>query len=156
MSRPAGADQDAIAELASNEEYFTCIDEASQLAAVFSQFALRLQAIAESNAVVTPRVGPSRERARRRLSYAGAGEVPAEEAAAVETGRLVLDTQPHAAEVFIDHERIGKTPELRTIDLPAGIHQLRVVHPKRQPYLEKVEIVAGKNLKRRIKLRALR
>ena len=38
--------------------------------------------LAESNAVVTPRVGPSRERARRRLSYAGAGDVPPEEAAA--------------------------------------------------------------------------
>jgi hypothetical protein len=38
--------------------------------------------LAESNAVVTPRVGPSRERARRRLSYRGAGELPPEEAAA--------------------------------------------------------------------------
>jgi hypothetical protein len=38
--------------------------------------------LAESNAVVTPRVGPSRERARRRLSYAGAGDLPPEEAAA--------------------------------------------------------------------------
>jgi hypothetical protein len=38
--------------------------------------------LAESNSVVTPRVGPSRERARRRLSYAGAGDVPPEEAAA--------------------------------------------------------------------------
>ena len=38
--------------------------------------------LAESHAVVTPRVGPSRERARRRLSYAGAGDVPPEEAAA--------------------------------------------------------------------------
>jgi hypothetical protein len=38
--------------------------------------------LAESNAVVTPRVGPSRERAQRRLSYRGAGELPPEEAAA--------------------------------------------------------------------------
>ncbi len=38
--------------------------------------------LAESNAVVTPRVGPSRERARRRLSYAGAGDLPLEEATA--------------------------------------------------------------------------
>jgi hypothetical protein len=38
--------------------------------------------LAESNAVVTPRVGPSRERARRRLSYHGAGELPPDEAAA--------------------------------------------------------------------------
>jgi hypothetical protein len=38
--------------------------------------------LAESNAVVTPRVGPSRERARRRLSYRGAGELPVDEAAA--------------------------------------------------------------------------
>jgi hypothetical protein len=38
--------------------------------------------LAESNAVVTPRVGPSRERARRRLSYRGAGEMPVDEAAA--------------------------------------------------------------------------
>jgi hypothetical protein len=38
--------------------------------------------LAESNAVVTPRVGPSRERARRRLSYRGAGELPPDEAAA--------------------------------------------------------------------------
>ncbi len=38
--------------------------------------------LAESNAVVTPRVGPSRERARRRLSYRGAGELPPEQAEA--------------------------------------------------------------------------
>jgi hypothetical protein len=38
--------------------------------------------LAESNSVVTPRVGPSRERARRRLSYRGAGELPPDEAAA--------------------------------------------------------------------------
>ncbi|MCG6924549.1 MAG: DUF4912 domain-containing protein [Acidobacteria bacterium] len=38
--------------------------------------------LAESNAVVTPRVGPSRERARRRLSYAGAGDLPLEETSA--------------------------------------------------------------------------
>jgi hypothetical protein len=38
--------------------------------------------LAESNSVVTPRVGPSRERARRRLSYRSAGELPPEEAAA--------------------------------------------------------------------------
>ncbi len=38
--------------------------------------------LAESNAVVTPRVGPSRERARRRLSYRGAGEVLPEQAEA--------------------------------------------------------------------------
>jgi hypothetical protein len=38
--------------------------------------------LAESNSVVTPRVGPSRERARRRLSYRSAGEMPPEEAAA--------------------------------------------------------------------------
>ena len=38
--------------------------------------------LAESNAVVTPRVGPSRERARRRLSYRGAGDLPPEQAEA--------------------------------------------------------------------------
>ncbi len=38
--------------------------------------------LAESNSVVTPRVGPSRERAQRRLSYHGAGELPPDEAAA--------------------------------------------------------------------------
>jgi Domain of unknown function (DUF4912) len=38
--------------------------------------------LAESNTVVTPRVGPSREAARRRLSYREAGEVGAGEAAA--------------------------------------------------------------------------
>jgi hypothetical protein len=38
--------------------------------------------LAESNAVVTPRVGPSRERARRQLSYRGAKELPIDEAAA--------------------------------------------------------------------------
>ena len=32
--------------------------------------------------MVTPRVGPSRERARRRLSYRGAGELPIDEAEA--------------------------------------------------------------------------
>ena len=38
--------------------------------------------LAESNTVVTPRVGPSRENAQRQLSYREAGEVAAAEAAA--------------------------------------------------------------------------
>jgi hypothetical protein len=52
--------------------------------------------LAESNAVVTPRVGPSRERAARRLTYAGAGDVPPEEAvAAAKADREVgLATEP--------------------------------------------------------------
>jgi hypothetical protein len=49
--------------------------------------------LAESNAVVTPRVGPSREAAQRRMSYAGAGEVAPEDAAAA--GRA--DREDHLA-----------------------------------------------------------
>jgi hypothetical protein len=55
--------------------------------------------LAESNAVVTPRVGPSRERAQRRLSYAGAGAVAPEEAAAAgRADREDLTAEPWAGE----------------------------------------------------------
>jgi hypothetical protein len=47
--------------------------------------------LAESNSVVTPRVGPSRERARRRLSYRNAGAVPPEGAAAAREAEREAD-----------------------------------------------------------------
>ncbi len=56
--------------------------------------------LAESNTVVTPRVGPSAERARRRMSYRAAGELaPADAVAAIETEREAdLASEPWAAE----------------------------------------------------------
>lgn len=56
--------------------------------------------LAESNTVVTPRVGPSSERARRRMSYRDAGELaPADAAAAVRVEREAgLAAEPWAAE----------------------------------------------------------
>ncbi len=44
--------------------------------------------LAESNTVVTPRVGPSSERARRRLSYADARRIPLSEAEAAARAEL--------------------------------------------------------------------
>jgi hypothetical protein len=74
--------------------------------------------LAESNAVVTPRVGPSRERARRRLSYRGAGELPPEDAAvAGETEREAdLASEPWAAGGDGAAERGGASDAFR----PAG------------------------------------
>ncbi len=56
--------------------------------------------LAESNTVVTPRVGPSPEAARRRMSYRDARELaPAEAAAAVDAERAAgLAAEPWAAE----------------------------------------------------------
>jgi len=56
--------------------------------------------LAESNTVVTPRVGPSAERARRRMSYRAAGELaPADAAAALQTEREAdLAAEPWTAE----------------------------------------------------------
>jgi hypothetical protein len=56
--------------------------------------------LAESNTVVTPRVGPSPEGAHRRMSYRSAGELaPAQAAAALEAERAAdLAAEPWAAE----------------------------------------------------------
>ncbi len=56
--------------------------------------------LAESNTVVTPRVGPSPERARRRMSYRAAGELaPAEAALALQAEREAnLAAEPWVAE----------------------------------------------------------
>jgi hypothetical protein len=56
--------------------------------------------LAESNTVVTPRVGPSAERARRRMSYRAAGELaPADAAAALQAEREAdLAAEPWTAE----------------------------------------------------------
>jgi len=56
--------------------------------------------LAESNTVVTPRVGPSPERARRRMSYRAAGELaPADAALALQAEREAnLAAEPWAAE----------------------------------------------------------
>ncbi len=73
--------------------------------------------LAESNAVVTPRVGPSREPARRRLSYAGAGAVPPAEAAAAgkadrETG-LTSEPWTGSGEAADSGERGGASESFR-------------------------------------------
>ena len=56
--------------------------------------------LAESNTVVTPRVGPSPESAQRRMSYRAAGELaPAHAAAALDAERATgLAAEPWAAE----------------------------------------------------------
>jgi hypothetical protein len=56
--------------------------------------------LAESNTVVTPRVGPSPERARRRMSYRAAGELaPADAALALQAEREAnLAAEPWVAE----------------------------------------------------------
>jgi len=74
----------------------------------------------------------------------------------VHTGRLVLVTQPPGADIYIDRQKIGRTPQIKELDLPAGTHHLKLTHPKRQPYLEQIEVPADGVLKRRIRLKALR
>jgi hypothetical protein len=56
--------------------------------------------LAESNTVVTPRVGPSPQRARRRMSYRDASELPpsAAEAAGLAETEAGLSREPWAAE----------------------------------------------------------
>jgi hypothetical protein len=56
--------------------------------------------LAESNSVVTPRVGPSPQRARRRMSYRDAGDLPpsAAEAAGLAETEAGLSREPWAAE----------------------------------------------------------
>lgn len=76
--------------------------------------------LAESNTVVTPRVGPSAERARRRMSYRAAGELaPADAALALQAEREAdLAAEPWAAEsvdgalggAAADLEAKGRTP----------------------------------------------
>jgi hypothetical protein len=74
--------------------------------------------LAESNSVVTPRVGPSRERARRRLSYRSAGEMAPDQAAAAgqadrEAG---LANEPWVSTDQVAGERGGASDTFR----PAG------------------------------------
>ncbi len=72
--------------------------------------------LAESNTVVTPRVGPSAERARRRMSYRAAGELaPADAALALQAEREAdLAPEPWAAEsvdgAAAELEAKGRTP----------------------------------------------
>jgi hypothetical protein len=74
--------------------------------------------LAESNAVVTPRVGPSRERVRRRLSYGNAGDLPAEHAAAAGQAEREADlaSEPWVAGGDEVAERGGASDRFR----PAG------------------------------------
>jgi hypothetical protein len=74
--------------------------------------------LAESNAVVTPRVGPSRERAQRRLSYRSAGELPPEDAAAAGVAEREADlaSEPWVAEGDEAAERGGASDRFH----PAG------------------------------------
>ena len=74
--------------------------------------------LAESNSVVTPRVGPSRERARRRQSYRSAGELPPAEAEAAATADRAagLAREPWNGADATPKERGGASDTFR----PAG------------------------------------
>jgi len=60
------------------------------------------------------------------------------------TGTLRISTQA-GADVFIDERRIGSSGTLGPTPLPAGLHTLRVIHPKLGKYEEQFEIHEGED-----------
>lgn len=67
------------------------------------------------------------------------------------TATLVIDTEPAGANVRIDGVVIGATP-IETDDLLAGEHVLRVEHPYRVAYEERINPTRGEVLRRSLAL----
>lgn len=101
---------------------------------------------------ISPAPGPAAEEA------AGEEAAPVDGAPAgpVETGRLVLTSNPPGADIFINGERIGRTGKLKSIELSAGVHRLRITHKNRQPHLEEIQIESGRVVKRAVSLKPVR
>ena len=77
--------------------------------------------LAESNTVVTPRVGPSAERARRRMSYRAAGELAGLNAAQM-LGLVTLDAAcALGLEAGIGSLVPGKWADMVALDLPPQV-----------------------------------
>jgi len=68
-----------------------------------------------------------------------------------EQGTLEIITYPWAM-VFIDDKYVGETPRFKNISLPAGEHKIYLMNPYLKPYTEKIEIVPGKTITKRISL----
>jgi hypothetical protein len=65
-------------------------------------------------------------------------------------GRLAVDSDPAAADVYLDTLRLGQTPLRR--DVPPGTYRLRVEKPPRIPYEDRVTVSEGAVIERRIVL----
>jgi hypothetical protein len=62
-------------------------------------------------------------------------------------GQVTLDTHIKDAEVFIDGSYAGTVRELKTMMMRAGSYDISVRAPGREPFEQKVYVVAGKTLK---------
>jgi len=66
-------------------------------------------------------------------------------------GTLRLTTIPWAR-VFVDGNYVGETPFVKTVELERGGHDVRLENPFCRPYTERVEIMPGKILDKRVRL----
>jgi hypothetical protein len=67
------------------------------------------------------------------------------------TGRLRIIVAPWAS-VIVDDKEIGTTPFDEPLELPAGRHVLRLVHPDYYPLRREVTIAAGETAELRLDL----
>jgi hypothetical protein len=84
---------------------------------------------------------------------ASAARVADSGAPAATEGVIMLTTKPWA-EVRINGQRIGRTPDVKMIWLTAGKHTLQLTNPKMQSYREVIDIVPGKRITRNVTLDA--
>jgi hypothetical protein len=68
-------------------------------------------------------------------------------------GALEVSSEPPGADVYIDDKRFGQTPIKLMGVLDPGAHEVRIEHPERSDYTEKVQLEAGQTVQVHKKLR---
>jgi hypothetical protein len=68
-------------------------------------------------------------------------------------GAIEVSSEPPGADVYIDDKRFGQTPIKLMGVLDPGAHEVRIEHPERSDYSEKVQVEAGQTARVHKKLR---
>jgi serine/threonine-protein kinase len=99
--------------------------------------------------LLPPAEGPGSPEKTAEVPKAASAEVQSQDsqsrqAAAATLGTLRLAVTPWA-EVMVDGVRVGVSPPLKPISLPAGVHLVRLMHPDYAPFSRRVSIRSGES-----------
>jgi len=97
---------------------------------------------APATAPSKPAVAPAPQSAPATAAAKPAPAAPASKPAAPATGRVRLAITPWGA-VYVDGERVGVSPPLRTLELEPGTHQIEIRNTSFPRRVETVEVKAG-------------
>jgi serine/threonine protein kinase len=111
-----------------------------------------VRVVADDHVAETRRVGLDARNVSTTVSFqlaplrAAARPAPAPARPGVTTGRLLVESRPSGASVYIDGRLVGTT-RLQIADLAAGAHQVRLELPGHLPLTTSATVVAGQQIR---------